>query len=110
MSRTTRRRPGAPVQLRSGEGYQPWTGVVEPARVAPDDLKGHDMAVRNVVAQYARRLADALEPDAPQGSAAAALPPGARETEDPALFRPIVYGDPDRLHVATTAIVNNALF
>lgn len=68
------------------------------------------MAVRNVVAQYARRLADALEPDAPQDSAAAALPPGARETEDPALFRPIVYGDPDRLHVATTAIVNNALF
>lgn len=31
-------------------------------------------------------------------------------TEDPALFRPLVYGDPARLHLAPTAIVNNALF
>jgi acetyltransferase-like isoleucine patch superfamily enzyme len=37
-------------------------------------------------------------------------PPGARSTEDPALFRPLVYGDPARLHIATTAVVNNALF
>jgi acetyltransferase-like isoleucine patch superfamily enzyme len=37
-------------------------------------------------------------------------PPGARDTEDPALFRPLVYGDPDRLHVHPTAVVNNALF
>jgi acetyltransferase-like isoleucine patch superfamily enzyme len=37
-------------------------------------------------------------------------PPGARPTEDPALFRPQVYGDPARLHVADTAIINNALF
>ena len=36
-------------------------------------------------------------------------PPGARPTEDPALFRPLVYGDPDRLHVHPTAILNNAL-
>jgi acetyltransferase-like isoleucine patch superfamily enzyme len=36
-------------------------------------------------------------------------PPGARDTEDPALFRPLVYGDPDRLHVHSTAILNNAL-
>lgn len=41
---------------------------------------------------------------------AAAGPPGARETEDPALFRPRVYGDPARLHVAPTAVVNDALF
>jgi acetyltransferase-like isoleucine patch superfamily enzyme len=33
-----------------------------------------------------------------------------RPTEDPALFRPLVYGDPSRLHIAPTAIVNNALF
>ena len=37
-------------------------------------------------------------------------PPGARDTEDPALFRPLVYGDPERLHVHPTAVVNNALF
>jgi glycosyltransferase involved in cell wall biosynthesis len=35
---------------------------------------------------------------------------GHRPTEDPALFRPLIYGDPARLHVAPTAIVNNALF
>ncbi len=33
-----------------------------------------------------------------------------RETEDPALFRPLVYGDPTRLHIDPTAVVNNALF
>ncbi len=37
-------------------------------------------------------------------------PPGARPTEDPALFRPLVYGDPTRLRVHPTAVVNNALF
>ena len=36
-------------------------------------------------------------------------PPGARDTEDPALFRPLVYGDPDRLHIHPTAVLNNAL-
>jgi acetyltransferase-like isoleucine patch superfamily enzyme len=37
-------------------------------------------------------------------------PPGARPTEDPALFRQLVYGDPSRLHIAPTAVINNALF
>jgi acetyltransferase-like isoleucine patch superfamily enzyme len=37
-------------------------------------------------------------------------PAGARDTEDPALFRPLVYGDPARLHISATAVVNNALF
>jgi acetyltransferase-like isoleucine patch superfamily enzyme len=37
-------------------------------------------------------------------------PPLARPTEDPALFRPLVYGDPTRLHLDPTAVVNNALF
>ena len=36
-------------------------------------------------------------------------PPGARDTEDPALFRPLIYGDPDRLHIHPTAVLNNAL-
>ncbi len=44
-----------------------------------------------------------------RGVAAARRPPGARPTEDPALFRPMVYGDPDRLHIHPTAVVNNAL-
>lgn len=35
---------------------------------------------------------------------------GHLSTEDPALFRPLVYGDPARLHIASTAVVNNALF
>ncbi|HKH55717.1 MAG TPA: glycosyltransferase [Propionibacteriaceae bacterium] len=33
-----------------------------------------------------------------------------RPTEDPALHKPLIYGDPTRLHIAPTAIVNNALF
>lgn len=37
-------------------------------------------------------------------------PAGARRTEDPALFRPLIYGDPARLHIHPTAVVNNTLF
>ena len=37
-------------------------------------------------------------------------PAGARDTEDPSLFRPLIYGDPTRLHIHPTAIVNHALF
>jgi acetyltransferase-like isoleucine patch superfamily enzyme len=37
-------------------------------------------------------------------------PPSARPTEDPALFRPLIYGDPGRLHLHPTAVINNALF
>ena len=33
-----------------------------------------------------------------------------RPTEDPSLHKPLIYGDPTRLHLAPTAIVNNALF
>ena len=35
---------------------------------------------------------------------------GHLDAEDPSLFRPRVYGDPARLHVAGTAVVNDALF
>jgi acetyltransferase-like isoleucine patch superfamily enzyme len=45
-----------------------------------------------------------LSTDRPDGK-----PPGARDTEDPALFRPLIYGDPDRLNIHPTAILNNAL-
>jgi acetyltransferase-like isoleucine patch superfamily enzyme len=64
------------------------------------------MSLVNRVATAAREHALALlSRDRPAGK-----PPGARETEDPALFRPLVYGDPARLHIDPTAIVNNALF
>jgi acetyltransferase-like isoleucine patch superfamily enzyme len=36
--------------------------------------------------------------------------PGHRTTEDRSLFRPLIYGDPARLHIHPTAIVNNAMF
>ncbi len=64
------------------------------------------MSLRERMAQAAERLAAVLRRGAPAGG----RPPGARETEDPALFRPLVYGDPARLHIAPTAVVNNALF
>jgi acetyltransferase-like isoleucine patch superfamily enzyme len=58
------------------------------------------------VVHAARRLASRLG----RGTPVTAAPAGARETEDPALFRPLVYGDPARLHLSPTSIVNNALF
>jgi acetyltransferase-like isoleucine patch superfamily enzyme len=58
---------------------------------------------RAVRAARERALA-LLSYDRPDGK-----PPGARDTEDPALFRQLVYGDPDRLHVHPTAVLNNAL-
>jgi len=64
------------------------------------------MSLRERVAQGAEGLAAALRRGVPAGG----RPPGARATEDPALFRPLVYGDPARLHISPTAVVNNALF
>jgi acetyltransferase-like isoleucine patch superfamily enzyme len=64
------------------------------------------MSLRERVVQVAGGLAGALR----HGASAVERLSGARETEDPALFRPLVYGDPTRLHVAPTAVVNNALF
>jgi acetyltransferase-like isoleucine patch superfamily enzyme len=63
------------------------------------------MSLVNRVARAARTGGLALlSRERPDGK-----PPGARETEDPALFRPLIYGDPVRLHIDPTAIVNNAL-
>jgi acetyltransferase-like isoleucine patch superfamily enzyme len=46
----------------------------------------------------------------PRPSASAGPADGHLDTEDPSLFRPRVYGDTARLHVAETAVVNDALF
>ncbi len=62
--------------------------------------------MRERVVRGAESIANALRHwVSPEGSRS-----GARDTEDPALFRPLVYGDPARLHIASTAVVNNALF
>jgi acetyltransferase-like isoleucine patch superfamily enzyme len=45
-----------------------------------------------------------------EGDRAPAGQAGHLATEDPALFTPRVYGDPAKLHVADTAVVNDALF
>ena len=62
--------------------------------------------MRERVVQVAGGLAGALR----HGASAVERLSGARATEDPALFRPLVYGDPTRLHISPTAVVNNALF
>jgi acetyltransferase-like isoleucine patch superfamily enzyme len=64
------------------------------------------MSLRERVVQAAGGLAGALR----LGASAVERLSGVRETEDPALFRPLVYGDPTRLHISPTAVVNNALF
>lgn len=62
--------------------------------------------LERVIRQGRRRGLAALARIRPGG----ARPPGARDSEDPALFRPLIYGDPGRLHIHPTAVVNNALF
>lgn len=64
-------------------------------------MSGRERAVHGL-----GRLAGALR----RGPAGLGRPSGARVTEDPSLFRPLVYGDPKRLHISPTAVVNNALF
>ncbi|MDQ6688555.1 MAG: acyltransferase [Actinomycetota bacterium] len=64
------------------------------------------MTLRERVVHGAGGLIDAIR----RGGSAVGRPSRARTTEDPALFRPLVYGDPARLHVSSTAVVNNALF
>lgn len=68
--------------------------------------KGTRMTLGEQVVQGVRRLAGVLR----RGASAVGRPSGARESEDPALFRPLVYGDPTRLHLSPTSVVNNALF
>ncbi len=68
--------------------------------------RGTRMALRNRVLEAGRGLTAAVR----RGTSAVRRPSEARATEDPTLFRPLVYGDPARLHIAPTAVVNNALF
>jgi acetyltransferase-like isoleucine patch superfamily enzyme len=63
------------------------------------------MSVLDRVTSEARRFVASLGRRPHDGK-----PAGARDTEDPSLFRPLIYGDPARLHIHPTAIVNNALF
>jgi len=64
------------------------------------------MSLRERVVHGAEGLIDAIR----RGVSAVGRPSGARKTEDPALFRPLVYGDPARLRISSTAVVNNTLF
>ena len=64
------------------------------------------MSLRERLVDGAGGLAGVLR----RGASAVGRRSRARETEDPALFRPLVYGDRSRLHIAPTAVVNNALF
>jgi glycosyltransferase involved in cell wall biosynthesis/acetyltransferase-like isoleucine patch superfamily enzyme len=93
--------------LASHGGGKSWTEAAERGRVGPPtEVEGTRMSLRERVVQGAEGLASALR----RRASAAGRPTGARETEDPALFRPLVYGDPARLHISPTAVINNALF
>jgi glycosyltransferase involved in cell wall biosynthesis/acetyltransferase-like isoleucine patch superfamily enzyme len=90
--------------LQPGGGS--WTRAARASRVGLSTGGGTRMSLRDRVVQAAGGLAGALR----NGASAVERRSGARATEDPALFRPLVYGDPTRLHVSPTAVVNNALF
>ena len=62
--------------------------------------------LRRILSRVRRAWVAGFGPDRPGDD----KPSGARDTEDPALFRQLVYGDPARLHIHPTAVVNNALF
>jgi glycosyltransferase involved in cell wall biosynthesis/acetyltransferase-like isoleucine patch superfamily enzyme len=87
---------------RGGRGRERRAG----GRVRPRGKDGTRMSLLERLAGQARRRGAAVLARRPR----AGVPAGARDTEDPALFRPLVYGDPGRLHVHPTAVVNNAMF
>ena len=72
------------------------------------------MSVANRLTAVARRVAATagatLTSWSGEGEQTPAAQSGHLDTEDPALFTPRVYGDPAKLHVASTAVVNDALF
>lgn len=72
------------------------------------------MTVTNDLVAGARRLAAGvgarLTDWSGEGERTHAAHAGHLSTEDPSLFTPRVYGDPAKLHVASTAVVNDALF
>lgn len=83
-----------------------WTEAGEPSKVGARRWKGMRMSLRERVVHGAGGLIDAIR----RGVSAVGRPSGVRKTEDPALFRPLVYGDPARLRISSTAVVNNTLF
>jgi glycosyltransferase involved in cell wall biosynthesis/carbonic anhydrase/acetyltransferase-like protein (isoleucine patch superfamily) len=90
-------RPSGGSPVASTRGLAGWrrTGVNGETGVGTERVRPR---LRRVLAGLRDRLPD---PD---------RPPGARPTEDPALFKQLIYGDPARLHIASTAVLNNALF
>jgi glycosyltransferase involved in cell wall biosynthesis/acetyltransferase-like isoleucine patch superfamily enzyme len=90
----------APTEGWRDKRSQPWQSGSRPAR------KGSSMSLVERARSAVTTSVTAIRNRLPANS----RPPDARPTEDPALFRPLIYGDPDRLHIAPTAIVNNALF
>jgi glycosyltransferase involved in cell wall biosynthesis/acetyltransferase-like isoleucine patch superfamily enzyme len=83
-----------------------WTEAANPSKVGARRRKGMRMSMRDRVVHGAGTMVGAFR----HGVSAVGVPSGARKTEDPALFRPLVYGDPARLHISSTAVVNNTLF
>jgi glycosyltransferase involved in cell wall biosynthesis len=79
---------------------QPWQSGLRSAR------KGRAMSLVERVLSAVTTSVEAIRNRLPSPTGDS----GHRATEDPALFRPLIYGDPARLHVAPTAVVNNALF
>jgi hypothetical protein len=62
------------------------------------------------VRRLAGRVGAGLTTWSGEGEQTHAAASGHLATEDPSLFTPRVYGDPAKLHVAPTAVVNDALF
>jgi acetyltransferase-like isoleucine patch superfamily enzyme len=62
------------------------------------------------VRRVAARVGAGLTAWSGEGEQTHAAHSGHLPTEDPSLFAPRVYGDPAKLHIADTAVVNDALF
>jgi UDP-3-O-[3-hydroxymyristoyl] glucosamine N-acyltransferase len=60
--------------------------------------------------RFAARVGAGLTTWSGEGEETHAGSAGHLASEDPSLFTPRVYGDPAKLHVASTAVVNDALF
>jgi glycosyltransferase involved in cell wall biosynthesis/acetyltransferase-like isoleucine patch superfamily enzyme len=91
---------GTPQRGSRDKRSQPWQSGPESAR------KGRAMSLVEQVRSAVTTSVEAIRNRLPSHAGDS----GHRPTENPALFRPLIYGDPARLHVAPTAIVNNALF
>jgi glycosyltransferase involved in cell wall biosynthesis/acetyltransferase-like isoleucine patch superfamily enzyme len=90
---------GTPDEAPRDKRSQPWQSRPRPAR------EGKPMSLVERARSAVTTSVEAIRnrPPSPARSS------DHRPTEDPALFRQLVYGDPARLHVAPTAVLNNAL-